>query len=66
MTRERKGRVNYTPLPDASPESELDALAAVYAFVLEAHAKKEAAAPGGQEDDVRKDQNAHIDRSILG
>jgi len=60
-----KHRINYTPLSDATPESELDALAAVYAFVLEAHAKKKAAAPSGQED-VRKDQDAHIEESISG
>jgi hypothetical protein len=59
-------RVSYTPLPDATPESELDALAAVYAFVLEAHAKKKAAAPSGQEGDVRKEQDAHIEDSIPG
>jgi len=59
-------RLTYTPLPDITEESDLDALAAVYAFVLDAHTKKKAAAPSGQEDDVRKDQNAHIDKSIPG
>ena len=59
-------RLTYTPLSDATPESELDAFAAVYAFVLEAHAKKKAAAPSGQEGDVRKDHNAHIEDSIPG
>ncbi len=66
MTRKSKDRINYTPLPDATPESELDALVAIYGFVLEAHARKKAAAPSGQEDDVRKDQSAHIDKSIPG
>jgi hypothetical protein len=42
-------RISYTPLSDATPESELDALAAVYAFVLEARTKKRAAVPSGQE-----------------
>jgi hypothetical protein len=59
-------RLTYTPLPDTTEESDLDALAAVYAFVLEAYETKKAAAPSGQEDDVRKDQNAHIDKSIPG
>ena len=59
-------RLTYTPLSDATPESELDALVAVYAFVLEAHAKKKAAAPSGQEVDVRKEQDAHIEDSIPG
>jgi hypothetical protein len=64
MTQESRDRLNYTPLPDTTPESELDALVAVYAFVLEAHAKKKAATPSGQEDDVRKAQNAHTKDSI--
>ena len=64
MTRKSKGRINYTPLPDATPESKLDALVAVYEFVLEAHAKKKAATPSGQEDDVRKAHNAHTEDSI--
>jgi hypothetical protein len=65
MTRQSKGRINYVPRQDASPEGELDALVAVYAFVLEAHAKKEAAAPSGPENGVMKeDQHAHTKRSI--
>ena len=66
MVRKDKNILSYTSLPDATPGSELDALVAVYAFVLEAHAKKKAAAPSGREDDVRKDQNAHIEDSIPG
>ena len=59
-------RLTYQPRPDATPESELDALVAVYAFVLEAHATKKAAAPSGREDDVRKEKDAHIEDSIPG
>jgi len=57
-------RLTYTPLSGVAPESELDAIIAVYKFVLEAHARKKAATPSGQEDDVRKDQDAHIEDSI--
>jgi hypothetical protein len=64
MTRKSKDRINYAPLPDATPESELDALVAVYAFVLEAHAKKKAATPSGQDEGARKDQDAHTEDSI--
>ena len=32
----------YRPLPDVSPESELNALAAVYKFLLDRHAEKHA------------------------
>jgi len=65
MARKSKRRINYVPRQDASPEAELAAFADVFAFVLEAHAKK-AAAPSGQEVDVRKDQDAHIEKSIPG
>ena len=64
MTQKSKGRIDYTPLSRVTPESELDALAAVFAFVLEAHARKKAATPSGQEDDARKDHNAHTEDSI--
>jgi hypothetical protein len=40
-------RITYTPRPDATPESELDALVAIYKFVLECHASKKAADPTG-------------------
>jgi hypothetical protein len=36
-------RVFYSPREDATPEGELTALAAVYAFVLQAHRQKAAA-----------------------
>jgi len=52
-------RLRYSPLPDATPDSELDALAAVYAFVLEAHAKKKAATPSGLENGVK--ENHHVE-----
>ena len=64
MTRKSKGRINYTPLPDAAPERELDALAEIFAFALKAHARKKAATSSGQEDDARKDHNAHTKESI--
>jgi hypothetical protein len=32
--------VTYSPRPDTTPEGELDALAAVYRFILDCHAKK--------------------------
>ena len=35
----------YTPRPDATPEGELNALASVYRFILDCHAKKIAAEP---------------------
>jgi hypothetical protein len=38
-------RLEYLPREDATPEGELAALAAVYAFVIQAHEQKKAAAP---------------------
>jgi hypothetical protein len=38
-------RVIYVPRPDATPEGELAALTATYAFVIQAHERKKAAAP---------------------
>jgi hypothetical protein len=37
-------RVSYSPRPDATPEGELAALAAVYAFVIGAHEQKKTVA----------------------
>jgi hypothetical protein len=33
--------VSYVPLPDTTPKDELSALAAVYRFVIDRHAKSE-------------------------
>lgn len=38
-------RITYSARPDATPEAELDALAAVYRFILDCRVKKEAAQP---------------------
>jgi hypothetical protein len=38
-------RIEYVPRDDATPEGELAALAAVFAFVIQAHEQKKAAAP---------------------
>ena len=38
-------RINYTPSPDATPESELSALANVYAYLIKSHHGKEAPKP---------------------
>ena len=64
MKQAINNRISYTPLPDATPESELDALAAVYAFVLEAHARKKAAVPSGPENGVKEDLHVHTRGSI--
>jgi hypothetical protein len=57
-------RLTYTPLSDATPNSELDALVAVYAFVLEAHAMKKAATPSGPENGVKENYHVHTKEII--
>ena len=41
-------RVTYAPRPDATPEGETAALAAVYRFILDRHADKQDADRGTQ------------------
>jgi hypothetical protein len=57
-------RVTYAPRADATPEGELAALAAVYAFILECHAKKKAAEASGGEDDGKGDKRVPATSSI--
>jgi hypothetical protein len=43
-------RITYAPRPDATPEAELDALAAVYRFILDCRAKRLATESGSCDD----------------
>jgi hypothetical protein len=43
-------RIRYAPRPDATPEAELDALAAVYRFILDCRAMRLAAESGSCND----------------
>ena len=45
--------VTYRPRPDATPENEAGALAAVYSFVLRCHEEKEKAVPADGPDDAK-------------
>ena len=65
MTRKSKGRINYTPLPDATPESELDALVAAYKFILECHESKKAADPTGDPNEAKEDKALDPEKSLL-
>jgi hypothetical protein len=47
--------VSYKPRSDTTPESELATLAAVYRFIIDCHAKREAAAsPVSRPDDPER------------
>jgi hypothetical protein len=53
-----KPAISYTPRLDTTPEAELGALSAVYAFILQKHRERQKATlPGGPEDG-RKDRDA--------
>jgi hypothetical protein len=64
MTRRSKGRINYTPLSDATPETELDALVWVYKFILERHESKKAADPTGDRYEAKEDKDFDLKRSL--
>ena len=51
-------RIIYTPRPDASPESEAAALAAVYKFAIEAASKREKATKISADEDDAKHANS--------
>ncbi len=46
--------VAYVPSPDVTPEAEISALASVYKFVLDCHAKKNAASVTSTDGDDAK------------
>jgi len=48
-------RLTYTPLPDTTAERERDALAAIYAFVIERHTSRQAADATGDRNEVKED-----------
>ena len=60
-------RITYISPPDATPESELNALATAYKFIIDCHAKKEAAGPRQADDleDAMKGSNDDRARHIL-
>jgi len=49
-------RITYATRPDATPEAELSAVANVFRFVLDCHAKKEAA-PESRPDAAKEIKN---------
>jgi len=59
-----RARITYTPRANATPESELDALAAIYKFVLECHARRKAADPTGDPNEAKEDKDIDLKWSI--
>jgi hypothetical protein len=56
-------RITYDPHVDATPESELEALATVYAFILDCHANRKGAEQSARHD-AKETENARA-RTIL-
>jgi hypothetical protein len=51
--------ITYAPRPDATPEAEISALAAIYKLCISSHAKKRGhLLDKGGPDDARKDSDA--------
>ncbi len=66
MEQTSEARILYTPRGDATSEAGLNAIAAVYRFVLDCHAKKNpAAGPSGRGDYDGKAKGDSADESIL-
>jgi hypothetical protein len=59
-----RSRLAYTPLPDATPESELDALVAVYKFILECHESRKAADSSGDRNEVKEVEAIDPEQSL--
>jgi hypothetical protein len=57
-------RITYVPRSDATPESELDALAAVYAFILQCHESRKVADPTGDPDEAKEDNDFDLRKSL--
>ena len=57
MVSSSEPHVTYVPLPDATPERELNALAAVYRFILNRHVEEKAAGVSGGEEYARKESD---------
>ncbi len=58
--------ITYTPRPDTTPETEISALGNVYRFILDCHAKKNAASvDSANGDDVKESKNESRRKDII-
>lgn len=58
-------KVLYSPRTDATPESELNALAVIYRFILDCHAKKEGRPTTSGPDDAEGSRNERTATEII-
>jgi hypothetical protein len=59
-----KPTIAYTSRPDATPETELDALAAICAFALECHENRKAADLTGDRNEAKEVKNVGPKQSL--
>jgi hypothetical protein len=57
--------IAYAQRPDALPDAELSTLAAIYRFVLDCHAKKEATRPGSPDNPERRSDDNTVDARLI-
>jgi hypothetical protein len=57
-----KTAITYTPRPDATPETEISALGNVYRFILDCHAKQNAAGVTSTNGDDAKKGSKNVSR----
>ena len=58
-------RITYIPRRDSAPESELDTLGRVYAFILQRHQERKRAARPGRPDDAEGSKNDRTATEII-
>ena len=58
-----KPSISYVPRSDATPEAELNALAAIYKLCISSHARKEAAPESRPDAKVFKNDSRHCHRN---
>jgi len=62
--KQASNNLSYTPCPDATPESELAALVAVYEFILQCHESRKVADPTGDPNEAKEDNDFDLRKSL--
>ena len=62
--KQASNNLSYTPCPDATPESELAALVAVYEFILQCHESRKVADPTSDPNEAKEDKDFDLRKSL--
>jgi hypothetical protein len=57
-------RITYVPRSDATFENDLDALVAVYEFILQCHESRKVADPTGDPNEAKEDKDFDLRKSL--